>query len=406
MDQAKSVVLLIAIWFFLIRRCGYLQVNEQDCKEVSAIGNISIAVVTQLRNFCMQNIETPWFNSLYRYILGFYAAFVLFWVSTTDYLNWTSVLEIIDIIFLVVFALEFAIKIFGLGITYLFDFVNFLDLAIIIASLILYGIGSNSTLMIVLRLIKILLVVLVKFTGNQLNISLRKNEAEPLEELREMLQELMKDSNIKKSVKAEIAWAIDIIDQNKLMAIEYSNTKLNKYEDMWLKQALGKDVDTKTWFDKDLEDALKEIHRETEEQVKLRLANESNDVKKHIELNPKEAIIATKLSDDFQNFSFDENVFCEFMKNRALIYLGFKLFNYYDLFNKFGVAPDQLAGFLKQAQATYDNSLNMYHNTLAAVGILHKLHYYIIQGNLTKYLTDLDIMALILSAVSYCLSHP
>eukprot|EP00826_Nyctotherus_ovalis_P018849 TRINITY_DN15719_c0_g1_i11.p1 TRINITY_DN15719_c0_g1~~TRINITY_DN15719_c0_g1_i11.p1 ORF type:complete len:363 (-),score=86.66 TRINITY_DN15719_c0_g1_i11:540-1628(-) len=357
----------------------------------------------------MQNIETPWFNTLYRYILGFYAAFVLFWVSTTDYLDWESAFEVVDIIFLSVFTAEFAIRIFGLGITYLFDFVNFLDLAIIIASLILYGIGSNSTLMIVLRLIKILLVIIVKFTGNQLHISLRKKAADPLAELRAMLEDLMKETGIKRSVKAEISWAIDIIDQNRLTAIEYDNSKLDMYEDMWLRRALGKDVDTKTWFDKDLEDALNEMHRENEDEAKLlpdNMAKEITEIRKHITLLGREPGIANKLWEEFKGIDFDENVFCDFMKDRALIYLGFKLFNHYDLFKKFGVLPDNLARFLREATSVYNDSMNSYHNLMLVIGVLHNLHYFIVQGKLTEYLTDLDVMALLLAAIAYCFSHP
>ena len=408
LDQVKSVVLLIGLWYFLLRRCGYLQATEQEYKEVSIAGDFSIALITQLRNFCMQNIETPWFNTLYRYILGFYAGFVLFWISTTDFFDWESIFSIVDIVFLSIFAAELAIRIFGLGFTYLFDFANAADAIIVVLSLIFYGIGYETKIMIVMRLVKILIVIIVKFTGNQFSFGLRKKADNPLAELQLLLEELLKENDLKKSVKAEITWALNVIDQNRLNVMENDNSKLDMYEDMWLKQATGKDVDTKTWFDKDLEEALNEIHRESEEQAKLRIESggESDNVKKHLTMNSKEWIVAAKLTDDLHNSRFDENVYNEFMKDRALVYLGFKLFTYYDLFNKFGVVADQLASFLKQASASYNSNINSYHNMLAVVGILHNLHYFIMQGNLTKYLTDLDIMALILSGISYCFCHP
>ena len=202
----------------------------------------------------MQNIETTWFNTLYRYLLGFYAGFVLFWVSTTDFFDWESVFKVIDIVFLSIFAAELAVRIFGLGITYLFDFANFVDAVIIIVSLILYGIGSNNNFMIVLRLIKILIIIIMKFTGNQFSITLRKHSENPLTDLYILLKDLTRESDIKKSIKVELIWAMKMIDQNRLTEMEKDSSKLDMYEDMWLKQATGQNVDTKTWFEKNLEE--------------------------------------------------------------------------------------------------------------------------------------------------------
>jgi len=407
LDQTKSVVFLCGIWYFLLRRCGYLQPVEGDYQGISIANKFSIPLITQLRNLCMQYIETPLFTMISRYMLGIYAGFVLFWLSVVDIIDMDDVCAIIDIVFLSIFAAELIVKIFGLGITYLFDFLNFMDAVIIAVSLGMYAAGIVSKVMAVLRLVRILLVIVVKFTGNQFNITIIRNkEEDPVQSLETLLQDLLKETCLKKSIKDEINWALDVISQNTLEYMDMKNTKLDLYEDTWLKIATGNDIDAKKWFDKDLEDALNEIHRESEEQAKLRIEGGIDHVRRYLDLNNKEWIVANKLSDDLRTSLFDENVFCEFMKDKALIFLGFKLWTYYDLFDKFGIGPDQMAGFLKQATSSYYKTNNPYHNLLFVIGILHNLHYFIIEGGLTKHLTDLQIMALLLAGISYCFSHP
>ncbi len=125
-----------------------------------------------------------------------------------------------------------------------------------------------------------------------------------------------------------------------------------------------------------------------------------------VELTNREWIVTNKLSEDLRTPQFDANLFAEFLKDKALIVLGLKLFSYYDLFDKFGVVPDQLAAFLKQATSSFYKPNNPYNNMLEVIGVLHHLHYFILEGGLTKYLTDLQIMALLLSGIAHCFSHP
>ena len=170
--------------------------------------------------------------------------------------------------------------------------------------------------------------------------------------------------------------------------------------------ATRRDTNPKTWFDKDLEDALNEIHRESEEQAKLRIEGKPDPVRDYIELSSKEWIVASKLTEDLKSTTFDPNVYVEFLKDKSLTYLVFKLFNYYDLFDKFGIQPARMAGFLRQATASYYKTNNPYHNLLSVIEVLHSLHHFIIAGSLTKHLTDLHIMALFIAGIIYSFAHP
>jgi hypothetical protein len=183
----------------------------------------------------MLYIETPWFNTISRYMLGIYAGFVLFWLSTTDIWQLDYVWSVIDLVFLTYFAAELAIRIFGVGIGYLFDCMNLFDAIIIIVSLFLYIFGIVSKPLAVLRLIRILLVSVVKFTGNQFQLRFRRGEDDPVKALEEMLRDLLKETAFKKSIKDQLNWAIRVIEQNKLQDMDSSKEKLDMYEETWLK---------------------------------------------------------------------------------------------------------------------------------------------------------------------------
>ncbi len=156
----------------------------------------------------------------------------------TDIISLDYTCQIIDIIFLSIFALELAIRLFGIGITYLVDCLNFTDAVIIVVSLILYAVGVVSKVMVVLRLVRILLVIVIKFTGNQFQLRLTRRVEDPVKALEELLRGLLKESALKKSLKDEITWSLDMIEQNRLESMEAGKVKLDMYEETWLKVRL------------------------------------------------------------------------------------------------------------------------------------------------------------------------
>jgi len=87
------------------------------------------------------------------------------------------------------------------------------------------------------------------------------------------------------------------------------------------------------------------------------------------------------------------------------MHFGFKLFQSYGLLEKFSIADTNFANLLGQIKASfYEN--NTYHNTLRAIDVTRNFHYFIKQGELSSYLSDLNIMAGFIAALMHDLGHP
>lgn len=84
-----------------------------------------------------------------------------------------------------------------------------------------------------------------------------------------ILQQLMNLPDISNSVKKEAKFAVEIIESNKLYELNIDMTNEEKNLDMeakaWLNITTEAGNDTTTWFERDLDDFLKELHREAEE---------------------------------------------------------------------------------------------------------------------------------------------
>lgn len=77
--------------------------------------------------------------------------------------------------------------------------------------------------------------------------------------------ELSSNNNVKKEAK----WALDLIESNKLYELNFDMSSEQKNMDMdakaWLNVTTEAANDTTKWFERDLDDFLKEIHRDDEE---------------------------------------------------------------------------------------------------------------------------------------------
>jgi hypothetical protein len=74
---------------------------------------------------------------------------------------------------------------------------------------------------------------------------------------------------ISPNVVKEALWAIDLIETNKLYELNFDMSNEQKNMDMdakaWLNITTDSASDTTKWFERDLDDFLKEIHRDNEE---------------------------------------------------------------------------------------------------------------------------------------------
>ena len=79
----------------------------------------------------------------------------------------------------------------------------------------------------------------------------------------------MESNGLGASLKKEARWAIEIIESNKLYELNFDMASEEKNMDVeakaWLNITTEAANDTTQWFERDLDDFLKEIHRDDEE---------------------------------------------------------------------------------------------------------------------------------------------
>jgi hypothetical protein len=84
-----------------------------------------------------------------------------------------------------------------------------------------------------------------------------------------MLQQLIELPEVSNSIRKEAKFAMEVIESNKLYELNIDMSSEEKNMDMeakaWLNITTEAANDTTTWFERDLDDFLKELHREAEE---------------------------------------------------------------------------------------------------------------------------------------------
>lgn len=84
-------------------------------------------------------------------------------------------------------------------------------------------------------------------------------------------------------MKREAEWAIDLIESNKIFEINFDMTSEQKSMDMdakaWLNITSDAANDTSKWFERDLDDFLKEIHRENDDQDQVKQDEDDEKLK-------------------------------------------------------------------------------------------------------------------------------
>lgn len=88
----------------------------------------------------------------------------------------------------------------------------------------------------------------------------------PVESIIKILTAIIEAKELSASVKKEAKWAIEIIESNKLYELNFDMSSEEKNMDgeakAWLNITTEAANDTTQWFERDLDDFLKEIHRD------------------------------------------------------------------------------------------------------------------------------------------------
>lgn len=91
-------------------------------------------------------------------------------------------------------------------------------------------------------------------------------------------------------------------------------------------------------------------------------------------------------------------------KQLELVDLIVKMFKHFHLLEAFKISEEALLFFLHRVKSEYRNV--PYHNFLHAFDVTQMTFYFLTEGGLSEYLTDLDILALLISSVSHDVCHP
>jgi len=104
----------------------------------------------------------------------------------------------------------------------------------------------------------------------------------------------------------------------------------------WLHLASDKSNDTSLWFERDLDDFLKEIHREGEDQNKQEEDDEK--IKGILKLQTRKWNRLVKMLDNFDDWNFDIFKYYEILGDSALAHFSFRIFHKYSLLDKFNIS--------------------------------------------------------------------
>lgn len=94
----------------------------------------------------------------------------------------------------------------------------------------------------------------------------------------------------------------------------------------WLNITTEAANDTTQWFERDLDDFLKEIHRENDEQDPNKLEEEEERIKQLLQVPPRMWNNALKMMDDFDKWDFDIFKYNDNLGEQTILHFGFKLF--------------------------------------------------------------------------------
>jgi len=137
-------------------------------------------------------------------------------------------------------------------------------------------------------------------------------------------------SDIPSNDRKEALWAINLIESNKLYELNFDMSAEQKNMDMdakaWLNITTDSANDTTKWFERDLDDFLKEIHRDNEEVDQQKVEEEDERLKQIINATGGLWNKLIKMMDDFDKWNFDVFKYHETLGDASLLHFGIKMF--------------------------------------------------------------------------------
>lgn len=166
----------------------------------------------------------------------------------------------------------------------------------------------------------------------------------------------------------------------------------------WILVTTEQANDTTIWFERDLDDFLKELHREDGEPDPAQVEEDEERLRQLINVNTRQWTNILKIMDEFDKWHFDIFEYCEILGDNVLLHFGFKLFQQYGLLEKFSIADQNFVSLINGiVNTTYEQ--NSYHNLTKIVELTRNFHYFTKTGNFMKHFSDLNIMSAFLACL-------
>lgn len=171
-DQCKSLISLALIYCIVVRRFMHLDVNEHEYIDPNTekIPKKEIAI-PKLKIFCLKFLESNPVESVSLIVIGVYTIFLLFWLVHEEFTGASGkidehIMSTIDFFFLIIFIVEIFLKTFASNMMYLYDGFNLFDALVVFFSFIMNLSNIIVKGLSVLRLIRVVVIILRKITGN------------------------------------------------------------------------------------------------------------------------------------------------------------------------------------------------------------------------------------------------
>lgn len=412
LDQVKSFFFHCCIWYFLIRRCGYLKTNEATFVNPDWALERKDTAFIYYRQECGKALENRYYEVGSIVFLLIYAVFVLIVLSMSELINDDLTLNLIDQAFLSAFLLEIVLKASVQGLPYFLDGFNTFDAVVVIVSFAMFFVGIAARGLAALRLLRLvrLVIILRKVSASSKRKS-KNNFSTAAEESVFILKQVRQFKKLTFRQKKELVWAIDVISTEKLYELTMSSStdkgSGQASSDLdarrWISLAQKSANDPLKWFDRDLDDYLYERQRNGEPGENKDM--DDDDLRQHVSLPEKTHFQLDKIFDDIGKWRFNAFQYYELCGEQTLTHFIVRLFQFYDIISKFSVPMANLARLTSELYKGYASN-NPYHNAIHAVDVTHRLNYFILTGNLMKYISDLDIMAALLASVIHDYQHP
>ena len=334
--------------------------------------------IPRLKSCCMKTLEHQYIERLSLLTIGLYSIFILFDLTMSSWFEIDPMLlQAIDFVFLTAFLIEIVLKTFASSGSFLAEGFSLFDATIVIVSWALLIRGITFKGLGVLRLIRVVVITMRSISGHKSRLRHQQNSANPVDSVVQILNQLQ-DLPVSQSIKREAQFAAQIIEDNRLYDLSTDHNGEGQ-QDMeakaWLNITTEQANDTTTWFERDLDDFLKELHREDAEIDQNQIEEDEERLRQIMEVSARQWSNILKIMDEFEKWEFDIFEYCTTLGENSMLHFSFRLFQMYGLLDKFSIADQNLVSLVNSIKnTTYEQ--NAYHNLTKVIELTRNFHFF------------------------------